>query len=236
MTLVMIEVTWELSVSKVNNMQAIWGEIMMWCEGIVVITTAQLHSTKPKLRFCTGSNPACSVSEIHNGEDLWLWSRLKIRLNAFHQSTIPQKQFIIIIIIINIAEMMCKLVNQQSASEIDVWWKPNGVSLFYGCLWWSGQKENEDPWGKLTHLIKYTTGEVKEMAKNCIQLPPRERYETAKQMMSNLHGDPHWVIAAYHKESKQWHRSNQEIMKHIEIFITSYLNVGILHKCRHGMF
>ena len=28
------------------------------------ITTAQLHSTKPKLRFYTGSNPACSVSEI----------------------------------------------------------------------------------------------------------------------------------------------------------------------------
>ena len=26
--------------------------------GVVVITTAQLHSTKPKIRFCTGSNPA----------------------------------------------------------------------------------------------------------------------------------------------------------------------------------
>ena len=38
--------------------------------GVVVITSAQLHSTKPELRFCTGSNPACSVSEIHDGEDL----------------------------------------------------------------------------------------------------------------------------------------------------------------------
>ena len=26
----------------------------------------------------------------------------------------------------------------------------------------------EDPRGKLTHLIKYTTGEVKEMVKNCV--------------------------------------------------------------------
>ena len=25
--------------------------------GVVVITTAQLYSTKPELRFCTGSNP-----------------------------------------------------------------------------------------------------------------------------------------------------------------------------------
>ena len=36
----------------------------------VVVTTAQLHSIKPELRFCAGSNPACGVSEIRNAEDL----------------------------------------------------------------------------------------------------------------------------------------------------------------------
>ena len=35
------------------------------------ITTAQLHSTNPELRFSAGSNPARSVLEIRNGEDLW---------------------------------------------------------------------------------------------------------------------------------------------------------------------
>ena len=29
---------------------------------VLVITTAQLHSTGPELRFCAGSNPACGVS------------------------------------------------------------------------------------------------------------------------------------------------------------------------------
>ena len=38
--------------------------------GVVVITTAQLHSTKSELRFCAGSNPARGVSEIRDGEDL----------------------------------------------------------------------------------------------------------------------------------------------------------------------
>ena len=38
--------------------------------GVVVITTAQIHSTKPELRFCAGSNPARAVSEIRSGEDL----------------------------------------------------------------------------------------------------------------------------------------------------------------------
>ena len=40
-----------------------------WHRGVVVIT-AQLHSTKTELRFCAGSNPACDVSEIRDGEDL----------------------------------------------------------------------------------------------------------------------------------------------------------------------
>ena len=41
-----------------------------WCRGVVVITTAQLHSSEPELRFCTCSNPALGVSEIRDGEDL----------------------------------------------------------------------------------------------------------------------------------------------------------------------
>ena len=39
-------------------------------ESKMVITTAQLHSTKPELRFCAGSNPARGVLEIRDGEDL----------------------------------------------------------------------------------------------------------------------------------------------------------------------
>ena len=42
----------------------------LWCCGVVVITTAQLYSTKPEVRFCAGSNPACSMSEIWDGEYL----------------------------------------------------------------------------------------------------------------------------------------------------------------------
>ena len=44
--------------------------LKMWRRGVVVITTAQLHSPKPELRFCAGSNPARGVSEIRDGEDL----------------------------------------------------------------------------------------------------------------------------------------------------------------------
>ena len=40
------------------------------CCGVAVITTAQIHSTKPELWFCAGSNLARDVSEIRDGEDL----------------------------------------------------------------------------------------------------------------------------------------------------------------------
>ena len=46
------------------------NETHMWCRGAVVVTTAQLHSTKSELRLCAGSKPACGVSWIRNGEDL----------------------------------------------------------------------------------------------------------------------------------------------------------------------
>ena len=47
-----------------------------WRRDVVVITTTQLHSTKPEFRTCAGPNPAHGVK-------------------AFRRSTTPQKQFII---------------------------------------------------------------------------------------------------------------------------------------------
>ena len=80
-----------------------------WHRGVVVINTPQLHSTKPKPRFYAGSKPARGVSEIWDDEDLCQWFRLEKWLNAFRLSTIPQKQFIIFIII-NSIKFFKKLV------------------------------------------------------------------------------------------------------------------------------
>ena len=48
--------------------------------GVVVVSIAQRHSTKPELRFC--------ALEIRDGEDLWQWSLLEIRLNALKRCKI----------------------------------------------------------------------------------------------------------------------------------------------------
>ena len=81
-----------------KQIHATWKSSDLWRCDEVVSTTALFHSTNPELRFCAGSNPANGVSEIRDGEDFWLWSRLKIRLHPFYWSPIPQQQFITIII------------------------------------------------------------------------------------------------------------------------------------------
>ena len=86
------------------------GVVVLWHRGVVVITTVQFYSTKPEFRFCRGSNPACGMSEIRDGEDLGQWSWLEIRQNAFRQSTIPQKQFIIINIITTSLELNISVI------------------------------------------------------------------------------------------------------------------------------
>ena len=43
---------------------------VVWCRGVVVITTAQIHSTRPELMFWASSNLARGMSEIRNDEDL----------------------------------------------------------------------------------------------------------------------------------------------------------------------
>ena len=73
--------------------------LVWWYCSIVVITTAQLHSSKPELGFWAGSNPARGVSKIRDREDIWQWSRLEVTLTAFCRSTMPQRQLHIIITI-----------------------------------------------------------------------------------------------------------------------------------------
>ena len=63
--------------------------------GVMVITTAQLHLTKPELRFCPGSNPACGRLDSCNDKNLHM--TLAGNMAYDHPSvTTPQKQFIII--------------------------------------------------------------------------------------------------------------------------------------------
>ena len=70
---------------------------------------------------------------------------------------------------VNVAEVMCKLVNQQSTPEVDIdVFRGNPLDFFMAVFDEAVEKKIENPHGKLTPLIKYITGEVKKMVKNCM--------------------------------------------------------------------
>ena len=53
------------------------------------ITTTQLHSTNPELKFCASSIPVYGMLDICDSKNLCEWSRLEKRLDAFRSSTVP---------------------------------------------------------------------------------------------------------------------------------------------------
>ena len=62
----------------------------------------------------------------------------------------------------------------------------------------------DDPRGKLTRLIKYTSGDARELIKHCIQLPSNEGFKHAKYLLEKVYGHAHKILASYRKEVKNW--------------------------------
>ena len=105
----------------------------------------------------------------------------------------------------SVADMLCKMMKQQSAPEIDLdVFDGNLINFHYFMVVFreSVKQKIEDPHGRLTRLIKYTTVEVTDLIKNYIQLSAKDDHEAAKDQLYQLYGDPHRVIAAYRKEMK----------------------------------
>ena len=61
----------------------------------------------------------------------------------------------------------------------------------------------DDPRGRLITLLKYTSGEAKELINHCIQLPSHEDFKYAKYLLEKTYGNPHRILASYRKEIKQ---------------------------------
>ena len=103
--------------------------------------------------------------------------------------------------------MMSELLRQQAAIELEIdIFDGNPMDFHYFMAVSKDVVEMKvtDSRGQLTCLIKFTTGEAKEIAKNCIQLPSEVGFKTAKQQLTERFGDPHIITASYRKEIKQW--------------------------------
>ena len=107
----------------------------------------------------------------------------------------------------DISQMLCKLLKLYAAPEVDmVPFDGSALNYHYFMALFKEVVESkiDDPRGRLTRLIKYTTGDAKELIKHCIQLPSIEGFKNAKYLSEKVYGNPHKSLVSYRREIKQW--------------------------------
>ena len=110
------------------------------------------------------------------------------------------------------SDMLCKLLWFQSAPDVDIkTFDGNVLNYHYFIALFREVVESkvDDPRGKLTRLIKYTSGDARELIKHCIQLPSNEGVvKHAKYLFEKVYGNSHKILASYRKEVKNWPPTN----------------------------
>ena len=105
------------------------------------------------------------------------------------------------------SDMLCRLLQLQSALDVDIeTFDGNVINYHYFIALFREVVESkvDDPRGKLTRLIKYTSGDARELIRHCIQLPSNEGFKHAKYLLEKVYGNPHKILASYRKEVKNW--------------------------------
>ena len=106
----------------------------------------------------------------------------------------------------NITEMLCKLVKEQSAPQVDLEpfdGNPLEYKYFMSMFKESVEKKIEDPRGRLTRLIQYTRGEAKDLIINFINDRPDYGYNNAMAVLHRQYGNPHTLLSSYRREVRQ---------------------------------
>ena len=101
-------------------------------------------------------------------------------------------------------DALCQSLRQQAAPVVDTEVFDGNlfnfkylISLFKEIV----ETKVDDPRGSLTRLIKYTSGEAKELVKNCLYPPASEGYKDTIRMMNERYVDSHKILAAYRKDT-----------------------------------
>ena len=105
------------------------------------------------------------------------------------------------------SDVLCKLLQLQAAPEVDME-EFDGNPLNYRCFMALFaeivETKIEEPRRRLARLIKFTTGESRELIKHCIQLPQNRGYQHVRALLERTYGNPHKILSSYQKEIKEW--------------------------------
>ena len=101
------------------------------------------------------------------------------------------------------SDALCKLFQLQAAREVDMeQFDGNPLNYHYFLALFDEVIETkiEEPRGRMTGLIKLTTGESKVLIKHCIQMPHNKGYQHATALLERIYGNPHKILSSYRRE------------------------------------
>ena len=98
-------------------------------------------------------------------------------------------------------------MKQQSALDIELdVFDGNPLDFHYFVILFREVVEKwiDDRRGRLARLLKYTSGNVKEMVKHCVQEATTMDYQHAKKILVEKYGNPYYVMVEYRKQINAW--------------------------------
>ena len=104
-------------------------------------------------------------------------------------------------------DALCKLLQLQADAEVDMEQfdgNPQNYHSFMALFAEIVETKIEEPRRRLTRLIKFTTGEARQLIKHCIQLPHSRGYQHARTLLERTYGNSHKVLSSNWKEIKEW--------------------------------
>ena len=96
------------------------------------------------------------------------------------------------------SDALCKLFQLQAAAEVDMEQfdgNPLNYQYFMALFAEVVEKKIEEPRERLTRLIKFTTGEARELIKHCIHLPRSRSYQHARALLERTYCNSHKIIS-----------------------------------------
>ena len=91
------------------------------------------------------------------------------------------------------SDALCKLLELQVAPEVDMEQfdgNPLNCQYFMALFAEDVETKIEEPRGRLTRLIKFTTGEARELIKHCLQLPHNRGYQHPRALLERTFVKP----------------------------------------------
>ena len=98
--------------------------------------------------------------------------------------------------------VLCQLLTQQAAPDAEIHtFDGNPLNYFYFMALFKEavKKKIDDLNGRLTRLIKLTSGKAKELIQHCTQLLDLIGYKQVISLMERYYGNPHTNVVAYRR-------------------------------------